>query len=728
MSDAQEHPLATVRIEDDIAYVCIDVVDKEVNTLSSAMTDRFDEIIDGLRRETGLEGVVLHSGKRDNFIAGFDINELKDFENEPGRLRQLVQRGHEQMKQFEELGVPLVAAIDGTCLGGGLEVALACAGRVATDNEKTSLGFPEIQLGVIPGLGGTQRLPRLIDPQLAMQMILTGKELDASRAEKEGLVDDVVHPGILLEVAAERARELNREGFEPVREEPTLEALRNLVSEPSKEMVKLAAKTPARRFIFDTARSTTRKQAGDDYPAPFKAIDVIEVGFRDGFDAGIEAETEAFVELVQTDVAQNLINLFFAKTELEKRPGVAEGAEPYDVRKIGILGAGLMGAGIAQVAAYKDYSVRLKDIDLEDLGWGIDYCAGLFDDLVKKHKLTEAQADVRFGNISGTVDYTGFRHCDLVIEAVFEDLDLKRQMVADVEERGHDEQVFASNTSTIPIAKIAENAERPENILGMHFFSPVHKMPLLEIIKTDETSDRALKTALEVGNRMGKTCIVVNDGPGFFTSRVIGAYINEAGWILQEGASVEDIDAAMKDFGFPVGPMKLVDEVGFDVAVKAAKTLQEAFTDRWDAPTAMKKLADQGRKGRKNEWGFYRYEDGDAVGVDETVYELLPGGSERKSVDSELVRERCWLAMLNECAYCLQEEIAQQPRDVDIGVIFGLGFPPFRGGVFRYADEVGIETVVDKLDTLADEFGDRLRPAEILREKARNGETFYENA
>ena len=727
MAQKQENKLATVEIEDGIGYVCIDVAGEKVNTLSSAMTDRFDEILDGLQRESGLEGVVIHSGKPDNFIAGFDIEELKGFGQDPRQLRQLVERGHAQMRRFERLDVPVVAAIDGTCLGGGLEVALACDARVSADTEATSFGFPEVKLGVIPGLGGTQRLPRLIDPQLAMTMILTGKEIDATRAEMEGLVEDVVHPGILLDVAADLARRLNREGTSPVRKMSAAATIKSFFNDPTGEAVKIAAKTPARRFIFDTARDTTRKQAGDDYPAPFKAIDVIETGFRDGFDAGIEAETEAFVELVQTDVAQNLINVFFAKTELENNPGVAEGAEPYEVDKIGVLGAGLMGAGIAQVAAYKNYAVRMKDKDLEGVGWGIDYCAGLFDDLVKKHKLSEAQADVRFGNISGTTDYSGFHGCDLVIEAVFEDLGLKQQMLADIEERGHDEQVFASNTSTIPIAEIAADAERPEMVLGMHFFSPVHKMPLLEIIRTDQTSDRALKTALEVGNRMGKTCIVVDDGPGFFTSRVIGAYINEAGWVLQEGASVEEVDRAMKDFGFPVGPLKLVDEVGFDVAVKAAKTLQEAFTERWDAPQAMKKLADQGRKGRKNEWGFYEYEDGEAQQVDESVYDVLPGGRERKAVDSELVRERCWLAMLNECAFCLQEGIAQQPRDVDIGVIFGLGFPPFRGGIFRHADSVGLGSVVEQMHSLADEFGDRLRPAEILETKAEAGESFYQD-
>jgi len=720
------HPLVSVRTEEGIAYVRIDVEDEPVNTLSPEMTDRFDEVLGGIRREPDVEGVILYSGKEDNFIAGFDIEQLRDLRERPGEMRELIERGHRQMAEFGELDVPVVAAVDGACLGGGLEVALACDDRVAADTDATTFGCPEVKLGVIPGLGGTQRLPRQIDPQLALQMILTGKEIDPDRAEAEGLVEDVVHPGILLDVAADRVRELDRTDAEASSSDrDPLRALRELFDDPASEMVKLAAKTPARKFIFDTARDTTRKQAGDDYPAPYRAIDVIETGFRDGFEAGLEAEARAFVELVRTDVAKNLIEIFFAKNELENDPGYVEDAEAYDVDKIGVLGAGLMGAGIAQVAAYEDYAVRLKDKDLDGLGWGLDYCEDLFDKLVRKGMLTGPMADVKAGNIAGTTDWTGFGTCDLVVEAVFEDLDLKRRMLQEVEERGADRQVFASNTSTIPISEIAADADRPENVLGMHFFSPVHKMPLLEIIRTEQTSDRALKTALEVGNRLGKTCIVVNDGPGFFTSRVIGAYINEAGWILEEGARVEEIDSAMKDFGFPVGPMKLVDEVGFDVAVKAADTLREAFSDRWDAPTGLAALAEQGRKGRKNEWGFYHYEDEEAQGVDKSVYEVLPGGDDRKSIDPELVRERCWLAMLNECVYCLEEGIAEHPRDVDIGVIFGLGFPPFRGGVLRYADAVGLGTVVDKLHDLADEFGDRLRPADLLEEKAERGESFY---
>jgi 3-hydroxyacyl-CoA dehydrogenase/enoyl-CoA hydratase/3-hydroxybutyryl-CoA epimerase len=721
MSEEAPKEYLSLRVDDGIAYVCIDVSGQRVNTLSTPMTERFEEVLDELRDTAGLEGVVIHSGKEGNFVVGFDINELQELSQRPEDVRPMIDRGHQMLGRFEELSVPVVAAVDGNCLGGGLELAMACHARIASNNDKTQMGLPEVKLGVIPGLGGTQRLPRLVGLQTGLNMILTGKQVGAKKAKKLGLVDDVVHPGILLQVAAEKARKMYAKGGWQKRPKASIG---EVFSNPG-EMVNLAAKTPARKLIFNQARETTRKQAGDKYPAPFAAIDVIETGYKDGFDAGLRAEGDAFAKLVKDDVAKNLINLFFMKQEVDKAKPFPWNTKAYPVEKIGVLGAGLMGAGIAQVAAYKGYEVRLKDVDDEGLSWGLNYTKELIDKLVKRKKISAPMGDIMFGRISGTTEYTGFGQADLIIEAVFEDLDLKQSVIKDLEEHTHDEAVIASNTSTIPIKEIASASKNPEMVLGMHFFSPVHKMPLLEIIRHEGTSSKAVATALEVGRDMGKTCIVVNDGPGFFTSRVIGAYINEAGWILQEGARIEDIDRAMKDWGFPVGPMKLVDEVGMDVALKAAKTLQEAFEERWDAPTALKAVAADGRKGKKNKKGFYKYQDGKGKEVDETVYDLLPGGRDRKPVDKEVIQERCWLAMLNECAYCLQEEIAEHPRDIDIGVIFGLGFPPFRGGILRYADSVGLPRVAERMHRLADQFGDRLKPADIIVEKAEKNENFY---
>jgi 3-hydroxyacyl-CoA dehydrogenase / enoyl-CoA hydratase / 3-hydroxybutyryl-CoA epimerase len=712
MARQAQDKLVNVHLDQGLAYVCMDVHGERVNTLSSPVIDRFEEIFAVLEQDKTIEGVIIYSGKDDNFIAGFDIEELQRFEGDPVGLAALVARGQKLMTRMENLRVPIVAAIHGTCLGGGLEVALACHGRIATDHPATRLGLPEIMLGLIPGGGGTVRLPRIVDLPVALDMILTGKELSAKKARNQGLVDDVVHPGILLQVAVEHVRRLAAE--------PQRDGRLSAFSDP----VKLAARTPARRLVFNRAREQAMDKTRGHYPAPLRALEVIETSFTDGFEAGLEAEGRAFVDLVGTDVAHNLMNIFFMRQEVNKDPVVPKRTEPYEVRKIGVLGAGLMGAGIAQVAVYNGYDVRLKDKNEQGLGWGLNYIKDQFDRLAERRKITEAYADIYMGRVSGTTSYAGFKSCDLVIEAVYESLELKQQVIADLEELGSAQQVIASNTSTIPIRAIAEHAKNPQNILGMHFFSPVHKMPLLEIIRTEQTTNRAIATALEVGRKMGKTCIVVDDGPGFFTSRVIGAYINEAGWILQEGARIEDIDEAMLAFGFPVGPMKLVDEVGLDVALKAAGVLAHAFEDRWDAPDALAAIAREGRQGRKNKKGFYQYE-GKSRLVDPTVYDLIPLGRERHAVDLELVQQRCWLAMLNECAYTLEEGIAKHPRDVDIGVIFGLGFPPFRGGILRYADQVGLGRVVDQMNALADKFGERLRPAKLLVDKAKKGQSFY---
>lgn len=705
----------SLRVEDEIAYIEIDCPGKKVNTLSSALIDEMEGVLDDLQKQKSeLNGAVIHSAK-DDFIVGFDIEEFSEYADDASKMRQVARKGHDLMNRFESLGIPFVAAIDGNCLGGGLEVALACHARIASTRDKTKLGFPEVQLGLFPGGGGTQRLPRLIDLQLALKMILTAKNLDADRAKKEGLVDDVVHPGILLEVAAEKARELHAKG----KEEP------GFFDSLFKDPMKAVAMTPARKLVFNKSREMVDEETGGHYPAPYKAIECIEIGLRDGIEAGIEAEIERFAELVESHESANLRGVYFMKNAAEKNDNLGVDAAPLHVDKVGVLGAGLMGAGITQVLAYNGTNVRLKDKDASGLGWGLNYCKDLFGKAVKHHKMTEPMADVAFGRIAGTTDYDGIGTCDVVIEAVFEDKDLKQRILADVEALGNEDLIFASNTSTIPIAEIAENAQHPENVIGMHFFSPVHKMPLLEIIKTEQTSDVAIATAFKIGRDMGKTPIIVNDGPGFFTSRVIGAYINEAGWILQEGAAIEDIDDAMTEWGFPVGPMKLVDEVGIDVALKAANTLQNAFADRWEAPTTLKAVADDGRKGKKGGSGLYVYEDDKAKGPDESVYDLIGQSADRKDFKKALIQERCWLAMLNECAYCLQEGIVEDPRDIDIGVIFGLGFPPFRGGILHHADHVGLSTVIAAMDRLADEHGERLRPAPVLVEMEDAGKTFF---
>jgi 3-hydroxyacyl-CoA dehydrogenase / enoyl-CoA hydratase / 3-hydroxybutyryl-CoA epimerase len=717
----------TLRVEEEIAYLCIDIPGERVNTLSAALIDEFEAVLGELQTREDVRGAVVHSAK-DDFIVGFDIKEFAEYANDPERMRQVARKGHDLMSRIESLGIPFVAAIRGSCLGGGLEVALACHARVAADDERTKFGFPEVQLGLFPGGGGTQRLPRLVDLQLALDMILTAKNLGPRRALDEGLVDEVVHPSIVVEAAAQRARALaaarrstNGKKSEGNGKRTSSTSLGDIVSDP----MKVVAHTPARAIIFNRARDMVQKETGGHYPAPFAAIDCVEIGLRDGFEAGVAAEIERFADLVQTQVSKNLREIFFMKQAADKDSVVSKRTKPADVQRVGVLGAGLMGAGIAQVLAYNGYDVRMKDKDAAGLGWGLRYTKELFDKAVKTRRMSEAKADVAFGRISGTTTYDGFGRCDLVIEAVFEDADLKRKVIGDIEALGNENLILASNTSTIPIAKLARDASQPQNIIGMHFFSPVHKMPLVEIIKTKQTSARAIATTLAVARDMGKTCIVVNDGPGFFTSRVIGAYVNEAGWLLQEGASIEDIDTAMQKFGFPVGPMKLVDEVGIDVALKAGSVLAEAFEDRWDAPASLRNIAQDDRKGRKNGRGLYLYENGRAKGPDPIIYDLVGGGRQRKHFTEKTIQDRCWFAMLNECAYCLEEGIVEQPRDIEIGVIFGLGFPPFRGGILHHADQVGLQRVVDAMNQLADEYKERLRPASSLVEMANAGKKFF---
>jgi len=395
-----------------------------------------------------------------------------------------------------------------------------------------------------------------------------------------------------------------------------------------------------------------------------------------------------------------------------------------------MVGAGLMGAGIAAVTADAGIAVRLRDKDDAALGRGLRQIAGIFDERVKRRRLTRAEREEKMALVTATTDWSGFKTCDVVVEAVFEDLKLKQDTLRDAE-REAPGAVFASNTSSIPIGRIAEPAARPEAVVGMHFFSPVDKMPLLEVVRAPRTGPQAVATAVALGKRIGKTVIVVNDGVGFYTSRILAPYMNEASYLLVDGAAVEDVDAALVDFGFPVGPMQLLDEVGIDVGGKVAHIMSEAFGERMKPPEGFEKVALDGRLGRKAKKGFYLYGEDKEKGhkeVDRSVYDLLPGGQKRTSPPREEIAERCVLQMVNEAAHCLGEKILRSARDGDIGAVFGLGFPPFRGGPFRYADSLGAATVVQRLSAYQDRFGPRFTPAPLLAEMARSGGKFFAEA
>ena len=693
-------------LEDGIVWLRLDEPGKKVNTLSTRLFDWFEEQI-GLVERADPQGLVIYSGKPDGFVAGADLEELLALTDKESIL-DMLQRGHELMERLSGLPFPTVAAIHGAALGGGLELALACKRRVATEHPKTKLGLPEVQLGLIPGLGGTQRLPRLIGVPDALDLILTGKQVDAKKARRLGLVDETCHPAD-LRTAAERL--VRGGGEKKAKPKPFASRAGDFLS-----------KTPlGGKFVWDKARAGVMEKTGGHYPAPLVAIGVVREGMKLPLRRALDLETGAFSELVVSDTAKNLISIFFAKNEVEARAGkIARAARP--VSRVGVLGAGFMGAGIAQVLAQRGVPIVLKDRDLAAVGRGYAFSQQQLKERVKRRRATEAEAKQAMGRILPTADYDDLKRVDFVVEAVFEDLAVKHAVIRETEAIAPEGLIFASNTSAIPISQLAQASRRPENVVGMHFFSPVAKMPLLEIIRHPGTSAETLATTVEIGRKMGKTVIVVGDGPGFFTSRVLGTMLNEAAWMLVEGVTIEQADRAMTRWGWPVGPFALLDEVGLDVARHAGGVVRAALGDRLAAPPVFESMIDDGRLGRKAKKGFYLYED-KGKRVDPEVYRLL-GWQGKPHTDEEIV-ERCWLQMLNETARCMEKGILSNPADVDIGVIFGFGFPPFRGGILREADRHGLRWVVDKLEGYAAKHGHRLAPADLLRDMANRGATFY---
>jgi 3-hydroxyacyl-CoA dehydrogenase / enoyl-CoA hydratase / 3-hydroxybutyryl-CoA epimerase len=717
-------PVSYTLRPDGVALVRYDIDGESVNTLKADFVDAFTSLFDEIDAHPDVRAVVFSSGKSDSFIVGADIRMFDSLASKDDVLAA-VERGHRSLAKLRESNKPVVAAVHGKALGGGFEVALACQGRVCSDSPGTMFSFPEVQLGLLPGLSGLQMLAERTNLQTVLDYGLTGKNLRAKKALKLGVVDDVVPEPILIEVAAKRALALaQKQGEKKAPFHLDTEQLTTLALE----------KNPfGRKVLFGKAREMAKKKTGGHYPAAEAIIDVIESYASDGFAASQKVEARAFAELLLGDVSRNLRTIFFATTALKKDSGVdAEEVVIRSTNRLAVLGAGLMGAGIAQVSIAKGYSVRLKDRDFEALGRGKKYIDDILKSDVKRRRLSKHQRAEQLARLSFTTDYSGMKSCDIVIEAVFEDLDLKQSVLRDVEENCSERTIFASNTSSIPIGKIAAAASRPENVIGMHYFSPVHKMPLLEVIRTKQSSDEAVATAVAVGKQQGKTVIVVGDGVGFYTSRILGPYMNEASYLLSEGVSVEDIDGAMVGFGWPVGPLTLVDEVGIDVAAHVGPIMQAEFGARMSPPATITKLSDDGRKGRKNKRGFYVYDSSEGKKkkggkeVDSSVYAAMGLEMPRPDhVSAAEIQERCNLQFINEALHCLGEGIVRSPRDGDIGAIFGLGFPPFLGGPFRYVDALGAASVLARIRHFRDLHGARFDPAPVLIELAESGRKFH---
>lgn len=697
-----------------VAVVWLDQPGEKINKLAVDLVEEFHTLLDNLEKDSEIKAAVLISKKPDTFIAGADLDRLLEL-TQPGQVEEVSRQAQALLDRLASFKKPIVAAIHGAALGGGLEVALACHYRIASESPKTVLGLPEVKLGLLPAAGGTQRLPRLVGIQRALDIMLTGKNVYPRQAKRMGLVDELIHPYGLLEAAKKAALQLADKSPKREKKEPLL--------------TKVIEGTPlTRKIIYNKARQLTEKQTQGNYPAPIKIIQCVESGMEKNLKAGLEAEAKAFEELIRTPQAKELINLFFAITALKKNPQ-KELARP--VKTVGILGAGFMGAGIANVTATKDINVLLKDVSYEAIAKGQKTIWEDLDGKVKKRALSRFERDQVLSRVSAVTDYSAFRKADLVIEAVFEDLELKRKVLADTEAASKEECIFASNTSSLPISDIAAHAKRPELVLGMHYFSPVPKMPLLEIIVTPKTAPWATATAVELGLTQGKTVIVVKDGPGFYTTRILAPMLNEALALLEEGGEIRHIDRVMRKFGFPVGPLTLIDEVGIDVGAHVAEILGKMFAHRGVTPSdAMKRMSEEDYKGRKNRKGFYHY-PGEGEGkkkkkeVNLNAYQFFGGGS-RKQHDPAEIQNRLALVMVNEAAYCLQESILSSPRDGDIGAIMGLGFPPFLGGPFRYIDNLGAAKILSTMEELEDKHGVRFTPAQIIRDYDAQGKRFYQ--
>lgn len=715
MSTEPKASALSLEVVEGIAVLTFDLPGESINKFSPAVIEEFTRHIERIEKDAAITGAVLISAKPGIFIAGADIDQFLEFRTAADATAASA-FGHAMMTRIETGRVPVVAAIDGACLGGGLEFSLACAYRVAADTPKTVLQLPETQLGLIPGAGGTQRLPRLIGLQAALDMILTAKNVRAKKALQIRLVDELVHPSILREIAIQRAKELASGTLARKRERP----------HGAKELL-LDDNPIGRAVVFRQAREMTLKKSKGHYPALLAALDAVAAAYHGSEAEGFAEEARLFGEMAMTPVSKELIFLFYATTSLKKDVGIPGNPvvqKPVD--RIAVLGTGFMGAGIAAISVMKEVPVRFKDTEADRVAKGVGAVQDVLKDRFTKRRITRQQFEDQLGLVSGTTTYTGFGRVPLVIEAVFEDLAVKQAVLKETEAKLSPTAIFATNTSTIPIARIAAASARPERVIGMHFFSPVHKMPLLEVIVTPKTAPEVTAAVVEFGRRIGKTVIIVNDAPGFFVNRILAPYVNEAGKLLDEGVAVDAIDKAMSAFGFPVGPINLIDEVGLDIAGKSGAIMADAFGGRMQPSDALVKVLGAGRLGRKGKKGFYQYdEDGKREGVDETVYALYAGGAKRREVPKEEIQRRLSLAMVNEAARCLEEGIVRTARDGDIGAVFGIGFPPFRGGPFRHVDALGAAEVVRQLDALDAVHPGRFTPAAILREMARAGRTFY---
>ncbi|MGV6851330.1 MAG: 3-hydroxyacyl-CoA dehydrogenase NAD-binding domain-containing protein [bacterium] len=675
---------ARIEKDNDVAVIWLDQPESSVNTLSLTMLDEFSEIIDQVEQDEALIGAVLISAKKDTFIAGADIEQFTQISGQ--EASELSRNGNRILNKLADSSKTFVAAIHGAALGGGLEVAMACHYRILSKHKKTVLGVPEVKLGLLPGGGGTQRLPRLIGARKSLDLLLTGRNVYPVPAKRMGLVDELIHPQGLLQAAVSSVREGRKSR---VRKLSVVDKI-------------LEQTSFGRDFLFDKALQGVNKKTMGLYPAPGAILQCVQAGLEGGLAKGQEKEAELFGFLQQTSESKALVKLFLA---MQKQKHLDVGGKALDYHKIGILGAGFMGAGVAEVSIRKKVPVVLRDLNNAALGKGLSVIQKNLQRNVKKKAMSSFERDALLAQLELSTEISELNDCPLIIEAVFEDLALKKKILAEVEALPLT-PIFASNTSSLPLSSIIKESNHPERVVGMHYFSPVPKMPLLEVIYTEKTDKDVLQTVVDLGKRQGKTVVVVKDGPGFYTTRILSAYMHEAMELLLEGGSISAIDKAMKKFGFPVGPFALMDEVGLDVGAHISRgALTEMFSARGiENNGVILKLAEQGLKGRKTGSGFYQY--GRKKEVNSLVHKVL-NIQKHKNFSEHEIQKRLNHIFVNEALHCLNDGIISSKEDGDLAAILGLGYPPFRGGPFSWLQTYGEETFKQNMQELEAKYGAR---------------------
>jgi 3-hydroxyacyl-CoA dehydrogenase/enoyl-CoA hydratase/3-hydroxybutyryl-CoA epimerase/enoyl-CoA isomerase len=711
----------TVRSTDDgIAELCFDLQDESVNKFNALTIGELKDATAAIAADKSLKGVIVTSGKP-VFIVGADITEFGALfgAGEDAITDRILAINLDVFNAFEDLPVPTVAAINGIALGGGFEMALVCDYRVMSETAR--VGFPETKLGIIPGYGGTTRLPRLIGADNAIEWIASGKEQKADQALRCGAVDAVVAAELLNDAARSLLKQC-------------IDGKLDYAAKRREKQEPLKLNRVEATMVFETSKAFVASQAGPHYPAPITAIKVMEKAAGMSRDDALREEARGIAKMAGTLAAKNLIGLFLGDQLLAKS-GKSLAKKAGKVERAAVLGAGIMGGGIAYQSALKGTPIIMKDIAQAGIDLGLAEAGKLLSKQVERGRMSVADMTGVLNKIQPSLSYDGFDHVDIVVEAVVENPKVKHAVLTETEAKIREDAVLASNTSTISISHLAEPLKRPEHFCGMHFFNPVHRMPLVEVIRGEKTGEEAIAKTVAYALAMGKKPIVVNDCPGFLVNRILSPYIGAFMGLVRRGVDFVAIDRAMERFGWPMGPAYLCDVVGIDTGVHAGAVMAEGFPDRmkYDFRTCHDVMFENERLGQKNGRGYYAYE-ADKKGrpkkvVDEKVAALLaPVIEGSETLDDEAIVDSMMIPMCLEAVRCLEDGIAASATDVDLALIYGIGFPPFRGGALHYIDDVGIDKFVARADELAAAVGPLKAmyvPTEKLREMAASGGAFF---